>query len=55
MREEDLIVNCAKRIVKKLSESKHYKLNGEYPKNVQAEIAKMLGLSKRLAHKIHEK
>ena len=53
MREQDNIVNCAKRIVKKLSESKYYKLNGEYPKNVQAEIAKMLEHSKRLANKIH--
>ena len=41
-RQEDLIVNCAKRITTKLFDSKYYKLNGEYPKPVQIEIKRMI-------------
>ena len=41
-RREDNIVNCAKRMTDKLAKSRYYKLNGEYPKPVQVEIARMM-------------
>ena len=41
MNTDDKVVKCAKRIVEKLSKSKYYKLNGEYPKAIQTEIKRM--------------
>lgn len=41
-RKDDNIVNCARRLTKKLNDSPYYKLNGEYPKSVQLEIGRML-------------
>lgn len=41
MRQDDNIVNCAKRLVQKLNEGKIYKLNGEYLKPVKVEIERM--------------
>ena len=40
-RQEDNIVNCAKRLIEKLNKAKYYKLNGQYPKSVQIEIERM--------------
>jgi hypothetical protein len=41
-RQEDNIVNCAKRLTAKLAKSEYHKLNGEYPKPVQVEIERMM-------------
>ena len=40
-RQDDLIVRCAQRLITKQIKSPWYKLNGQYPKDVQVEIERM--------------
>ena len=40
-RQDDNIVNCAQRLVKKFESGKWSKLNGEYSKQVSIEIERM--------------
>ena len=40
-RQDDNIYNCAKRMVEKYEKGKFSKLNGQYSKPVQTEIARM--------------
>ena len=41
-KQKDKIVNCAKRLTDKLRKSPYNKYNGEYPKDVQKEIERMI-------------
>lgn len=53
-RTEDLIVNCAERITRKLCKNGFIKVNGEYNKDVKMEIKKMISFCKRLEKEVDE-